>query len=475
MSYSQQELVARRLSCLANGRAAALASSLSIGTDPGMSVGICTIKIVTEEQVQAIGYGSVDQPPNVLCRMDPLSRDVADLLPFAQWLGGIATEAARGSDVRLWVPHKSALECIDVLGHRYASNREAPEAVQRMGRICRAFGNQLFYFDQPMVACAHELLITHFVTGQSPAEDRHMGSLLTWIEPPVGADLREAATAASLLPASGILPNIPGAMHDEIVEAARREAKRTRDSDVRNAAHARIRILLTTAVQREWELMVRARRILLGLPSTQAVPRDAMDQANGRLRYHLGGGAFRVVQPHAVSLELKKQEAAKTRAERLGWRNDPMRRNAAVRRGRLLMGTITSLDPYRRRGPRPVVEISTNQPVLRFRQGDKLKLLDVTFNVNAKILGIAVGINEGERVVRLRVIDGVKCVGRLQAGTVVTWENAPVDLLPREAQMSTHIRDRAPWLTGGNPPADAGNRIDSADLVQAANALVRRP
>jgi|SRR6516165_6890928 hypothetical protein len=39
-----------------------------------------------------------------------------------------------------------------------------------------------------------------WATGQQPAEEEHLGALLTWIDPPAGAPIQEAIAAAERLP-----------------------------------------------------------------------------------------------------------------------------------------------------------------------------------------------------------------------------------------------------------------------------------
>src|SRR5690348_17871175 len=102
------------------GRAIPIRATSSVGSDPEITIGIATIKIVTEEQVQAIAFGRLDAKPDVIVRLDPISRDVADLVPFATFLGANADAAAAlDGSFRVWIPHASALETLDVLGHRY--------------------------------------------------------------------------------------------------------------------------------------------------------------------------------------------------------------------------------------------------------------------------------------------------------------------------------------------------------------------
>jgi hypothetical protein len=473
MSYSQQEILARRLFARGLGRATPLAESFAMGRDPELAIAIAPIRIVTEEQVQAIAFGHIGAPPQILTRMDPLSRDVSDLIPFAQFMAQTGAAIAAGARARLWLPHQNAIDTLDLLGRRYITNQQAPQIVRELGRVCRAYGAQMNYAGQPLVACALEQLIDHFVTGQSPAEDRHLGSMLTWIYPPQDGDVYAAASAAALLPASGILPNAPGYMHDARVEALRRLAKNTRNETERRAAHAEMDRLLAMAAQREWDLLQRARAALLALPQTGPADAECMAEAHSRMSYHLGAnGAFNVVRPHAVSMEMKRREAHETAAQRRAWRDDTLRRAAAARRGRVLQGEILSIGAYRRGGPRPIIEIATTQDTLRLRENDKLTPLDRDFDLGAELAAIGVGRQPEERIVRVRVTNGFKYLNSFSVGDMVAWETAKVDLLRRETEMSTFIAQRAPWPLHGEPPADAPSALPAGDHVATANALL---
>lgn len=61
-------------------------TSSSLSPDPNVTIGIATIAIVTEEQIQAIALGPPDGEPEVVVRLDPIGRDVSDLLPFASFV-----------------------------------------------------------------------------------------------------------------------------------------------------------------------------------------------------------------------------------------------------------------------------------------------------------------------------------------------------------------------------------------------------
>lgn len=116
-------------------RALAVRTSSSLSHDPDVTIGIATIKIVTEEQIQAIAYGPIGAEPTAIVRLNPIGRDVTDLLPFARFLEDAVQRAvATNSPVRVWLPHAVTLEALDVLGHRYWRNQNAPAEIVRMGK-----------------------------------------------------------------------------------------------------------------------------------------------------------------------------------------------------------------------------------------------------------------------------------------------------------------------------------------------------
>lgn len=206
-------------------RAVAIRTSSALSPDPASTVGIVTIKIVTEEQVQAIAYGTLNAEPEVIVRLDPIARDVTDLIPFANFVSRTAAGASMaGQALRFWVPHAATIEALDVLGHRYWRNQSAPAEVQQMGEICRIIAHEATFPGQQVVADASALLKSHMVTGLAPIEEGHLDAQLAWCDQSVGDPLMEAR-ARTRLPASGILPNTPDQPWDDRVDRLRKEAK----------------------------------------------------------------------------------------------------------------------------------------------------------------------------------------------------------------------------------------------------------
>ena len=210
---------------------------------------------MTEEQIQAMAFGPLDRDPQVIVRLDPIGRDVSDLLPFASFIeAAFARAIAADTLLRIWIPHKMTLQALDVLGHRYWRNQTAPAAIVRMGNICRIVAHETTIPGQQLVADAAALLQDHVVTGLAPIEEGHLDAILAWLDPSVSDPLAESRNRIRL-PASGILPNTPDGPFDDRVDRLRKDAKAASGIH-RRRLEARIDAILRHWVLREWRLMV---------------------------------------------------------------------------------------------------------------------------------------------------------------------------------------------------------------------------
>src|SRR6266540_6345963 len=240
------------------GRALPIRSTFALSEDPSPVFAIAPIKMVAEEIVQAIAFGDPDGPPQVVTRWNPLSRDAGDLEIFAAALNDYVEAVARGDQLpRFWLPHRSALTVVELLGHRYRTNQMASDSLRRMCWQCRAIAEEATYGGQQAVVIAGEVLRAHVLTGQAPVKDGHLGALLAWVAPAAGRDPAEVADEQALVPASGVLER----SIDDRVEGLRREAIGGRVvgriEDVWEARGATLlRVELTRGVQRSRFLVV---------------------------------------------------------------------------------------------------------------------------------------------------------------------------------------------------------------------------
>jgi hypothetical protein len=314
-------LLARR-----EGRALLKRTSSPLSSDPALTIGIATIKIVTEEQIQAIAFGRLESAPNVCLRLNPIGRDVTDLAPFAEFLSGVARRAVDHEEpLRIWIPHAATLESLDILGHRYASNPNASDTIKRMGQICRIVAHEATIPGQQLVANAATLLQDQVVTGLTPLEEGHLGAILAWMDPTVSDPLTEARTRIRI-PASGVLPNTPDQPLDDRVDRLRRDMKSAQGRR-RNALEREIANILCTAVLREWELLVGARQAFLNL-GLSATGLQALDKdSNERVQEMLRAGAFYPARrPDRLSIQLDVMEMGQEKSELAALENDAVLR-----------------------------------------------------------------------------------------------------------------------------------------------------
>src|SRR5580658_7287539 len=125
------------------GRAIPIRRTSSLLEDPPSVFAIAPIKMVSEEIIQAVAFGDPTREPRLITRWNPLSREAGDLEPLAVALDDYVTSALEEQALpRIWLPHKSALTLIELLGHRYRTNQGATERLQRMGALCWAIAEE---------------------------------------------------------------------------------------------------------------------------------------------------------------------------------------------------------------------------------------------------------------------------------------------------------------------------------------------
>jgi len=443
---SAMETALTRVHARIEGRAIARTASASLSVDPAETIGIATVKIVTEEQIQAIAFGALDGSPAVVVRLDPISRDVADLAPFAEflcdWAERVAAAEGRG---RIWVPHADTIEALDILGRRYMNNENAPDEVRRMGEVCRIFAHEATFPGQQAIADTKNLLLAHAITGLAPAEESHLGALLAWFDPAVVDKIRESRDRIRT-PASGILANTPDQPDDQAVERCRRTAKQGGAAE-RARAEAEIADILERAVMREWALMTAGREAFLSL-GLAAGGLDALEKNTAnRVAYALENGFYAARAPHRIAIELELMQAGGELAEQASIEADAVMRDRATREGRVVRGMVSEVRQARP-GRKPCdIVITSRQPVMRLRVSDRIKVSasDVTLgqsNVTGVVRRIE-AVDDGGFALHIEIVNGVRSRAILSV-------NARVDVFRTayanvRTRIFRDIRLREPW------------------------------
>lgn len=428
-----------RVAARHHGRALPIRRSSNLSTDPDTTIGIATIKIVTEEQVQAIAFGRIGDTPEILVRLDPISRDVSDLEPFAAFLTGIADEAhARDGALRVWVPHAGTLESLDVLGHRYWRNQQASDAIRRMGETCRIIAHEQTFPGQQTIADAATLLRAHVITGMTPMEEGHLHAILAWLDPAVRQPLEEARDRIRV-PASGVLPNTPDQPLDDRVDRLRREAKGATGTR-RTILHGQIADILSRAVTREWDLLVAARAAFLRLALPTPGLTDLIKDSAKRIKEGIEFGHYPARSPEKLTIQLGQMEVGQQRADQAAVENDPVMRAQSHSAGAVVLGRIGDLDqPQRGRKPCSI-QVDSDQRVIRLRRDDKIKILGS--NVTGVVRGVDMAPGGGVRVT-IEITNGVKSSNILAIGMMVEVLEAGFGFVNIKALNTA--RDRQPW------------------------------
>lgn len=449
------------------GRAIPIRTSSGLSPDPAGAIGIATLKIVTEEHIQAIAFGRLDSEPQVVVRLDPLGRDASDLLPFANFLNSTVDRAlASREPLRIWIPHSITLEALDVMGHRYWRNENAPDEVRRMGETCRVIAHEAAIPGQQLVADVTARLQDHCVTGMAPIEEGHLHAILAWLDPAVADPLLEARERIRL-PASGILPNTPDYPIDDRIDRLRKEAKNStgRRGDI---LREEIGETLRHWVLREWSLLTEGRNAFqsLGLPAAglTALCKESTD----RVAYELGNGFYPARAPHRLVKELAVHEASQGKAESAALEHDLELRDQAVRIGGVVRGAVSEVrQPERNRHPCHLI-IESDQNVIRLRLDDKIKVIG---GLTGIVRSIDVSASGGTRI-SIEVSTGVKNTRLLTIGAHVELMRDAYGFVNFAALKEA--RERQPWLYyhDAAPRLEAGISSGQSALSIADN--VRR-
>ena len=456
------EVVARAAASIL-GRYQPIRSTSLLGFDEPPVFGFVPIKLVSEEVIQAIAFGDVDGQPTIVTRWNALSRDATAFESFALGLDQHITNALGSNRLpRIWLPHEGALRQLELLGHRYRTNKTATDSLRRMGAQCRSLMEEYQHQGQQVVAVASELLRAHVVTGQSPSEDAHLGAFLAWIEN-AGRNVVHEATKRSLIPAAAMLTR----REDDEVEALRRVAKKGGAAGSR--AQKQIERILKIAALREWDLLSRARSAFwaLGMSQLSGIG-DLRSASRDRIYYSLSKLPSPPSRTSGLARLLDALEASAERIENADLEGDSQTRELLQRKGRVVNGVVESID-QRRRGCYPCgLRLFTQQSVLRIRAGTKLRL--VGSKVSSRV--IAVETTPLGHYIVMELITGVR--SRPAVGTTGQWtDSVPFDGDFLRNRIYETAKIAAPAAFAGTSLSARRARAIPEDLVALVNRLRR--
>jgi hypothetical protein len=287
-------VAAARLLAKARQSAVRVVGSYDIRHDPEETFAIVPMRVVGEEIIQAVGYGRLGAPPQVVVEHHALSRRTAFLIPFANALDEYLTRAVDLDFPRIYIANAPALELLTVMAARYENAgrnlnpnpalRPSHEVV-RLGYLCRLIKDIYHMPGQQIVVVMTEAIRRHFVTGQIPPKDGHLGALTEWLAAVAGATGTQARADLRALhfPAAAMLSR----EDDEAVESILHKIKKSKSALTRQRLQADIEHLQAESVLAEWSMLQEAHAAFWGRDLDASVHPDITKQNTSWLKYRL--------------------------------------------------------------------------------------------------------------------------------------------------------------------------------------------
>jgi hypothetical protein len=332
--------------------------------------------------------GDDPREPRLLIVPEPRDRDqrFAFAADLADVIGPYIDSYARDEPddaPQFLLPNPAAVAFIRLLGRSTRFRRAegayaVPAAVPLLGRWLTFYTERAEVPPSNLTLALTDVLADHWATGQSPAEDRNLGAILGWIDPPPGMTGAQAALAAEdpvRCPPAG--PATDPTFDNEVLEArmlAVRTARSTGDGRALARATARMAEALRTQFEPTWTLMWRAVDLLRALVEGGHVPgRWAADCAafGSHVNHLRDGGPPQAKRDGAVSAarRLANLERAQERLATERAYDDPLAMAEYRMTGEAFAGTVVAAEPDRidatgkRRVLRPRVTVETSEVV----------------------------------------------------------------------------------------------------------------
>ncbi|WP_240965677.1 hypothetical protein [Streptomyces zingiberis] len=262
--------------------------------------------------------------------------------------------------------------------------RPAPPGVPLLGRWLTHYGERARVPGSSLLLPMTGLLTRHWTTGQSGAEDQHLGALLGWIDPPAGLTGAEAALRAELeRDEDGLLVCPPaGPATDPAFDnrrlapaMARYDRARAAAAHAEEAGHTgrrldaawqdvtaageEVRALVESQLRPVWDAVWRGVDLLRALPPGAHVAerwkRDRWSYTSHRDRVRAGEPP----QPKrddavTAAQKLATRETAQARLDAQEALDDPLVMAERRLAGEAFAGEVTAVEPAVSDGPRPM-------------------------------------------------------------------------------------------------------------------------
>lgn len=473
--------VAARLRALQRGQAVPIVSQRQIVIQPHARILTLLAMAGEDTSVHAAALGRFGHPPEINVVADPRRRDdqyalLRWLLPFFE--AYYAECLAAGTFPQIWVSSAGALGHLDTLADRLRFTDE--DDIKRLGSLWTYAGERSPIAGQQALISATTALRAHYATGQQEAEDEHLGSLLTWIEPPAGRDIFAAVATAEAQPmAVKTDPRFDRNTLQPAIEDYNQARSSNASASVLAFHHARIQQLLEGVIRPIYAATQQAMSLLSAARWHHNAALDALADQEAReferfmtaraLGFHL---PYRD-SPKAGAIKIVARERSVSNVDAGQLRHDRAARERGVVSGSVLRAQLVDIreEKIRPRLFEYELVLSSHQNSLHLRTGDELWTLD-----DPKL---AVRIDEVERRgpftwITGTVLHGKNAVKRMSPGGTLdfgpkapNWQGIGNEL----DQMSIRLTN-APWTHSDTmPPAAPVNRPMPTDLLAAVENL----
>lgn len=473
--------VAARLRALQHGRAVPIVSQRQLVIQPHARILTLIAMAGEDTSVHAAAFGRFGEPPTIGVVPDPRRRD--DQNALLRWLlphfeAYYAECRTSGTFPQIWVSSAGALGHLDTLADRLRFTDE-PD-MQRLGNLWTYAGGRSPIAGQQALISATGALRAHYATGQQEAEDEHLGTLLTWIDPPAGRDIFAAVATAEAQPMGF---KTDPRFDRRVLQPAISEFHEARDG----GQPAHVVTFYRDRIQQALEGIIRP--IYAATQRALALLSDARWQANAALTELAAeeGRAFqRFMQgldeghrptyydrPKAGAMKIVARERAVSNFESGMLRSDRAAREIGVVNGSVLRVQLAEIveEKVRPRLFEYHIELTSHQDSLHLRRGDVLWSLDGP-NQSFRV-------NDVERRGPFTWISGTILVGKNAAKQMspgVTLDFGPkapnwAGVGNELGQMSVRLANQ-PWTHSEALPAPAPvNRPRPANLLAAVEQL----
>ncbi len=378
--------VVARVRALQTGQAVPIVSQRQVIVQPHARILTLLAMAGEDTSVHAAAIGRFGEAPQINTVADPRDRNEQyDLLRWLlpQFEAYFAECRAAATFPQIWVASAGALGHLDTLADRLRFTDE-PD-IQRLGTLWTYAGERSPVAGQQALISATAALRAHYATGQQEAEDEHLGSVLTWIEPPAGRDIFAAVAAAEAQP-MGVKtdPRFDRSTLQPAIEDFHAARKASQPAAVIAYHRSRIQQLLEGILRPIYANTQRA-IALLTVPRWQANPsldglaqQEADEFENFMASRDEGHFLPYHDKPKAAAMKIVAREHAVTNFEAGMLRHDRAAREKGVVNGSVLRAQIAVIAEERVR-PRLFeyhLELTSHQDSLHLRAGDVLWTLD---------------------------------------------------------------------------------------------------